>query len=61
MATEFWFAVIGYGVGFFMLYKGETHDSALMFIGISVGYGLARGVAKHGYGKAINKPNVTRI
>jgi hypothetical protein len=61
LATEFWFTLIAYAVGLFFVYQGKDWPGVALLVGAGLAYGLSRGVAKHGYGKAINRPNVTRI
>jgi predicted lysophospholipase L1 biosynthesis ABC-type transport system permease subunit len=60
-ATEFWFTLVAYLVGLALIYRGDAHNGVVLLVGAGLAYGLSRGVAKHGYGKALNKPNVTRI
>jgi hypothetical protein len=61
LSTEFWLAVVGYGTALHLIQVGEVHNGTLLMIGAAVAYGLSRGLMKHGYGKALNRPNNTRL
>lgn len=61
LATEFWFTLVAFGIAVWLLHSGFIHDGVVLLVGTLVAYGLSRGVAKRGYGKALNKPNHTSI
>jgi hypothetical protein len=60
-STEFWFALLGHVLALYLVYAGDTHEGVVLMVGAGLAYGLSRGVAKHGYGKALNRPNQTRL
>jgi hypothetical protein len=60
-STEFWFAVFGTALGTALLFMSRDGAGAILVVGSSFGYAVSRGATKHGYGKALNKPNVTRL
>jgi hypothetical protein len=60
-ATEFWLTVVAFGTAFWLMNHDWVHDGVYLMIGSLVAYAISRGAAKAGYGKAINRPNQTRI